>query len=188
MQKVITLFLIIFSYRLWARPDRHLTDLKKESPHGLLTSDYGILSIKDLRINSCIAWPAPFQDPPLNFAFSYWQCFEKNQINMDCEVGGYDEYEKSRMAMLVILGKRSGGIHEFISRRPIPVSSCKAYLADWKRLTNNQAHVCLSGSEPKKEVRHNQIIWNWTFGRYKTKLGCDSFFQGECDNLDVCDP
>ena len=187
MQKVITLFLIIFSYMLWARPDRHLTDLKKESPHGLLTSDYGILSIKDLRINSCIAWPAPFQDPPLNFAFSYWQCFEKNQINMDCEVGGYDEHEKSRMAMLVILGKRIEGSHEFISRRPMPVSSCKAFLEDWRQLTRKQTHVCVSGSEPLKEMRNGKLVWNWTFGRYKTKLGCDSYFQGECDIRKKCD-
>jgi len=187
MQKVITLFLIIFSYILWARPDRHLTDLKKESPHGLLTSDYGILSIKDLRINSCIALPAPFQDPPLNFAFSYWQCFEKNQINMDCEVGGYDEHEKSRMAMLVILGKRIEGSHEFISRRPMPVSSCKAFLEDWRQLTRKQTHVCVSGSEPLKEMRNGKLVWNWTFGRYKTKLGCDSYFQGECDIRKKCD-
>jgi len=41
---------------------------------------------------------------------------------MDCEVGGYDEHEKGRMAILVILGKRSEGIHEFISRRPIPLA------------------------------------------------------------------
>jgi hypothetical protein len=171
-----------------ANGQRHLDILRKVSSFGLLTNDYGILNEKDLKINSCIAWPAPFQDPPLNFAFSYWQCFEKNHINVECEVGGYDEHEKSRMAMLVILGKRIEGIHEFISRRPIPLSSCKAFVRDWRKLTRKQAHVCVSGSEPIKETRNGKPVWNWTFGRYKTKLGCDSYFQGECDNLDVCDP
>jgi len=187
MCKKIIVFLCGLTSVAYSASLSHLDELKKESPFGLLTNDYGILNKKDLRLNRCSATPAPFQDPPINFVFAYWQCFEKEKIKMDCERGGYDEQSRIWMAMLVIAARRNEGSHEFISRRPMPLRTCRNYQREWNRITKKQAHVCVSGSEPIKETRDGETVWNWTFGRYKTRLGCDSYFDGDCNASVQCD-
>ena len=107
----------------------HLQELMKEFPYGLLTDDYGILSKLDLKINACTAIPEPFPNSR-NQAYSYWQCFTVKNSKMDCERGKYDPHEEALMSMLVLSGERNGELHEFISRRPIPLGSCKLYQKD----------------------------------------------------------
>ena len=77
--------------------------------------------------------------------------------------------------MLVIAGRRNERAHEFISRRPMPLRTCRNYKRQWK------------GSEPIKEIRDSEAVWNWTFGRYKTRVGCDSYFDGDCNAPDQCE-
>ena len=42
-------------------------------------------------------------------------------------------------------------------------------------------YVCVSGAEASKEIKDAKTIWVWIFCRYKTRKGCDSYFDGECD-------
>ena len=38
----------------------HLAKLKSKYPHGLLSDDYGVLTVKDLALNACHIKPEPF--------------------------------------------------------------------------------------------------------------------------------
>ena len=37
-----------------------------------------------------------------------------------------------------------------------------------------------------KEIKDEKSTWVWIFGRYKTRKGCDSYFQGDCDGRRTC--
>ncbi len=165
--------------------DKHLERLKKEFPFGLITDDYGILNVQDLRRNACIAMPSPFSNRKWS-SYPIWQCFEVKNTNFDCEIGGRDEDTKEMMAMMVIFGARNGENHEFVSRRPLPLKSCRLYQKDWRKFTQNEKYVCLSGSSPIENKIKGKLGWDWVFGRYKTRKGCDSYFADECEPRPKC--
>ena len=70
----------------------------------------------------------------------------------------------------------NGELHEFISRRPIPLRSCRLYQRDWQKFTKNEKYVCVSGADPGKEIKEEKTVWVWIFGRYKTRKGCALIF------------
>lgn len=187
MRKALIIFILGRSIS-WANSyQTHLQELKMEFPYGLLTDDFGILSKQDLKTNACIAEPTPFSEKNKASSYPYWQCFEVKRSKMICERGKYDPTEKAIMSMLVVSGKRDGQTHEFISRRPLPLRSCRLYAKDWQKFTKNEKYVCISGESFFKKVQGEKVIWNWIFGRYKTRKGCNSYFQGECDSAHVCE-
>lgn len=183
MRKVLMLilFLLVCSVSLAHSNEEHLQELKKEFPYGLLTADFGILSKQDLKTNTCIAEPKPFSKENRASPYPYWQCFEVKNSKMICERGKFDSHEKAVMSMLVVSGVRDGELHEFISRRPISLGSCRLYQKDWQKFTKNEKYVCVSGSDFGKEVKDTKTVSVWIFGRYKTRKGCDSYFDGECN-------
>ena len=187
MRKLIILFFLGVSVSAASMHQTHLQKLKKEFPYGLLTDDFEILNMQDLKINTCIAEPTPFSEQDRISPYPYWQCFEIRNFKMICERGKYDSHEKVVMSMLVVSGTRDGELHEFISRRPISLWSCRLYKKDWQKLTKNEKYVCVSGADHSKEVKGTKVTWTWIFGRYKTRRGCDSYFQGECDEKRACD-
>jgi len=157
----------------------HEGELRSQFPFGLLTADFGILTSDDLAINTCVARPVPYSDE--STSYSYWQCFEVKSSKLFCDGNGYDETEKTRVTMMVISGILEGERHEYITRRPVPLSACKAYLADWTRLVDQEQHVCVSGSFiNKKRDQAGRTVTTWVFDRFKTPKGCESYFEGEC--------
>ncbi len=150
-------------------------------PYGLLTDDYGILNEDDLKVNTCMATPSPFSEKKPNSAYSYWQCFEVKTAKLICEGRKYDPDEKTRVSWLVLSAKLNGASHEYMARRNMPVRSCELYQKEWRKHTRNEKYVCVSGNmwSHEKEESGNKK-WTWIFGRYKTKRGCDSYFDGEC--------
>ena len=122
-----------------ADTNNHLNELNSAFPYALLTDDFGILTKEDLKINSCIAEPAPISKIiNKSYSYPYWQCFEIKKTNVICEGRKYDPESKSRVSMLVLSGVRDGERHEFISRRTIPLDSCRLYQKDWRKLTRNE--------------------------------------------------
>jgi hypothetical protein len=182
MREILVLFLLFFqsAYAKVDAKSKHRQELFSRYPHGLLTDDYGVLNLDDLKINACEGMPTPFSEKNPSSAYPYWQCFEVKNSKMICERGKYDPYERALMSMLVVSGTRDGELHEFISRRPIPLRSCRLYQRDWQKFTTNEKYVCVSGADPGKEIKEAKTAWVWIFGRYKTKKGCDSYFAGEC--------
>jgi hypothetical protein len=186
MHQTLILFFLAFNVSLADSHQTHLQELKKEFPYGLLTDDFGVLNKQDLKTNTCIAEPTPFSEKDQVSSYPYWQCFEVKNSKMICERGKYDPHEKVVMSMLVVSGKRAGELHEFISRRPLPLRSCRLYQKDWRKFTKNEKYVCISASDPLKEMKESKTVWNWVFGRYKTRKGCDSYFRDECDGIRTC--
>lgn len=173
-------------YLLAGDHSSHLQELNKRYPYGLLTDDFGILNEKDLKINSCGVEPEVFSERSKVSPYAYWQCFEVKNSKMTCEYGSYDAHEEAHMSMLVLSGNRNNERHEFISRRPMSTSSCRLFQKEWRRLTKNEQHVCISGLYALKKIESSMSSWTWIFGRYKTQKGCDSYFQDECNNLKNC--
>ncbi len=184
MRKAVILFFLGLTISAADTPQTHLQRLKNEFPYGLLTDDFGILNTQDLKTNACIARPAPFSEQDGTSPYPYWQCFEVKNSKMTCERGKYDPHEKVVMSMLIVSGTRDGYLHEFISRRPIPLWSCRLYRRDWLKFIKNERYVCVSGADHSKEFNGKKTVW--IFGRYKTKKGCDSYFDGECDGVRIC--
>lgn len=153
-------------------------DCRRKYPHTLLGEDYGLLTEEDLAISACIAKPEPFAVE--NFTpHPYWQCFSTRGSAFECDERDPDE--GGRTAILAIVLKKDGAIHEYLSRRAISMDGCKAHAAEWARLTAGQGYVCVSGEfiiprigEPEKKHR------TWIFASYKTAKGCDSYFEGGC--------
>lgn len=176
----LILFLIFFVF-LPALANTHLRELNSTFPYALLTDDFGILTKDDLKIDGCIARPAPFSETAKNQPYPHWQCFDVRNSRMICEGRKYDPDSKSRVSMLVLSGIRDGETHEFMSRRTMTLNSCRLYQKDWQKFTRNEKYICISGSDPSKEIKDKTTVWTWIFGRYKTKKGCDSYFEGECN-------
>src|SRR3989344_2319883 len=177
MWKVLISFLLLQQFSVFAT-EIHKNRFQKKFPYALLTNDFGVLEEEDLKINSCLATPAPFSNE--HSSYSYWQCFEVKQSKMVCEGKKYDPDSKARASLLVFSAIRDGETHEFISRRTMPRTSCELYQKNWEKLTKNEKYVCMSGSDYLREIKKKKIVWNWIFNRYKTKKGCDSYFEGEC--------
>jgi len=186
MWKTLILLFLMCAVSSAKNPQAHLQELKKEFPYGLLTDDFGILNKQDLKTNTCIAQPVSFSEENRISSYPYWQCFEVKNSKMTCERGKFDSHEKAVMSMLVVSSVRNGEFHEFISRRPISLESCRLYQKDWQRFTQNEKYVCVSGHSILKELRGSKTRWVWIFGRYKTRKGCDSYFDGECDGKQSC--
>ena len=51
-----------------------------------------------------------------------------------------------------------------------------------RKFVENEKYLCISGEISSIKTDSNgRRRWVWIFDRYKTKKGCDSYFEGECD-------
>jgi hypothetical protein len=178
-EKIGLLFLTFFSFSCVAYPIKTSSFISKSSyDYDLLGEGFGIIGREDIAINDCQATPRPFSIE--STSYQYWQCFEVKQSRLYCDGKGYDESEKKWMTVMVISGIKEGSLHEYITRRAIPLTECQVFEQDWKRLVENEKYVCVSGSFNRKENSKGQWKSNWTFDRFKTKKGCESYFEGGC--------
>ena len=60
MQKIVVILILVVWVSHAETQNEHLEKLKKEFPLGLITDDYGILDIQDLKRNACFAEPYSF--------------------------------------------------------------------------------------------------------------------------------
>ena len=146
MLKVLVLFLLVTSSLLADTQSNHLRKLRRVSSLGLLTDDFGVLNRLDLKINSCIAEPTPFSQKNSASSYPYWQCFETKQSSLNCEPGDYDPVEKSLMSILILSEEKDRELHEYISRRPMALESCRLFERDWQKFLHDEKYVCISGA------------------------------------------
>jgi hypothetical protein len=147
--------------------------------NGLIGDDFGVLRSEDIAINDCQAEPVPFSND--STAYQYWQCFEISKSKLYCDGDKFDEAEKTRVTIMVISGEKEGQLHEYISGRPIPLSTCRAYSDDWRRLLRGEKYLCVSGSFIDRDKNESlRETTHWIFDRFKTRQGCKSYFLGGC--------
>lgn len=180
MWKKVTLLLLIFtSLSCATHPSKSsISSSFNRHDYSVLGEGFGILNAEDIAINDCQATPRPFAED--SQAYSYWQCFDVRQARLYCDGKGYDETERTWLTVMVISGKKDGILHEYITRRAIPLKDCQSFRGDWQRLVDGQTNVCISGSFNQKKESERQQVWNWTFDRFKTNKGCESYFEGGC--------
>ena len=171
-----TMLLILISSFAGAQVSRReFIDSQKKHPYALLTDDHEILNAEDLVIGSCFAWEKPISKD--SRAYPYWQCFPKKKVSLVC-----DRENDERDSILAIVIAQNEGNQEYLSRRAISLENCHWFQKQWKAFTSNQTHVCLSGSFDDLRVdEKGKNIKYWTFDKFKTKRGCVSYFNGDCD-------
>ncbi len=159
---------------------KHLAAFTRDHPFGLLGEDFGILNENDLMVNECMAEPELFSSDVMSF--SYWQCFATKDVTYLCDHGGTQDLKEGIEALIVleVAGKKNS--HEYIARRPWDLKSCERFGREFRRLTRNTAHICISGSLIDDHEIDGQGVkhTSWVFDKFKTKKGCDSYFEGDC--------
>jgi hypothetical protein len=179
---IIPLSFILLSLSTLAAPSKkltHLESLRTKYPYGLIGDDFGILNETDLAINTCNMLPEAITSKADEYP--RWQCFETSLALFDCEDEDYDTDEKSEMAILGIDIHTDNTDHSYNARRAIPMKGCKLHKREWEKLTKNEKYFCISGphwSEKKETSGKTETVWG--FDKFKTRKGCDSFFEGDC--------
>lgn len=174
-------FLALFLFILFCLPssDGYGRTKFKNYPHGLLTDDYGVLTEDDLWINTVIGIPSPFSDT--STGYQYWQCFKHSHIKLRCIDLGVDD-DNVLLGDFEISVDTGKVLHEYGGRRGYDIQVCKDRLKVWQTLINGQYAVCFSGYAVSSQApRNGRRTQTWIFGRLKTKAGCSSYFEGDCD-------
>lgn len=142
---------------------------------GLLTDDYGIVSLADLDEHGQ-------QDPWQGFTGDdvdhYWFCIEPSEYFFDCENLGdinynyEDTQEHWDIGQPTFWIKAGGEIYNFGTRRNWSIEHCSDMKKDILWLMQNEPVVCLSGRYLKPDETGN----NWILDRVKTQKGAWSWF------------
>ena len=158
----------------------HLRALNSKYPYGLIGDDFGILSESDMEANTCSVEVTPFPPPDVH-PYPYWQCFQTRHVRFRCDqIGNDDNADTEPQAFLLVDIHDDLGQQEYISRRYMTLADCVDYRKEWRRLTSNQRHVCLSGEYIFDNLERGENVRSWIYHKYKTKAGCDSYGD-ECD-------
>lgn len=170
----------------------HLAELKSKFPYGLLSDDYGILSVNDLAMNACIARPKPFNADNHYYPYEYWQCFESKTLSFSCDSSGVPDEHEGIMGLVIVKASSNQVQHEYLERKLWPIKDCKNFLKDAAALLKGTRYACISGSFIENEVDHSgHQTTSWVFERLKTEKGCEGhdceftkkFKQDSCPNI-----
>jgi len=177
------IFFLCISYSAWG------IDLavKKKYPYQLLTEDYFILNENDLAGYTFGMNPAPFNGKPSGL--NYWQCFSCEHISITLEDTGSSTEDfgwKDNIGDIQIrVWIKKGVFHEYAMRREWSVGEFQHDFNRWRQLMKGEKHVCLGGHFVSHEKMFDHGIpievYGWIFDKIKTKKGCDSYFDGDCD-------
>lgn len=174
----LLLILLLFFFTTLSRP----ISLREKYPDGLLTDDYGILNDADLLKEIKNGTPRPYDKTQFQPGYNRWQCFSLKNVKF-----GYEKWRDSDpggpYGVIVDMcdfyfDVRQNKIRNYYhDRRARRLEYCQGVEKIWIELTKKQTHVCICGDASSTE--DGETFWTWI--KYKTKLGCDSLFEGECD-------
>lgn len=163
---------------------------KKKYPYQLLTADYGILNENDL---AAYTWKITHQMPAFSkgsLGINYWQCFARNQVSVTLEdTGGYSEdfpLNTTIADLTINVRDQSGITHEYGMRSVYDLPTYQRDFNRWQKLMKGEKYVCLGGDfvSVQNEFAPNGEkikVYGWIFDKLKTKKGCASYFEGDCD-------
>jgi hypothetical protein len=178
MWKKIEMFLIFvwllqISNLAYGAESAHLTKLKSKFPNGLLTDDYGVLTLNDLALNACRLKPPPFV-PGATHSYQYWICFERKSVLPTCHDEGVDETE-GHIGRVYVEASNQEIIYQFFEPRPWPIRDCRNFVKDLKKIMKGTSHACISASSITKEEKNDkgQMERIGFLHRFKTRKGCE---------------
>ena len=145
---------------------------------GLLTDDYGIVTLADLDEDGQ-------QDPWTGFTGDdvdhYWQCLEPKDYFFDCENLGKAEPEGWDIGELTFWIQANGQFHHFYARHNWSIEYCQDLKTDILWLLKDETVVCISGTY----IDTDQNGINWILDRVKTRKGSWSWFEQAGYNLSL---
>lgn len=160
--------------------------LRGKYPHGLLTDDFGILSEEDLLHDMKIGDATPYDIKSSVSRYPRWQCFPIKEVMFK-----YDKWKANdplgsshiivTMCYFGIEARTGELTHIYIDRRARRLEFCQAKEKEWERLIQGQTHICLNGEADHLEGKKK----NWTWVKAKTKNGCISLFEGDCNTKNI---
>jgi hypothetical protein len=155
--------------------------LQEKYPHGLLTDHYGILTEADL-LYETQRGVTPYKLENGQSAYQRWQCFETRKIKFLYDIRLDDYTDFGRGATLCDYSfevKDEADVHHFyVARRAKEITDCRELFREWKKVRKNSKYTCILGEAGSYENKEK----GWTWGKTKTKNGCMSYFDGECDS------
>ncbi len=185
MKRRIIIFTLILIFSNQYRADALNAAARQKYPYELLTDDYEILKEEDLNTYKEGVRPAPFS-PKEGFGYIYWQCFPRDHVSINLEEMGYSSedigWHENYSNLKITAYSKPGVFHDYIMRRPWPVTIYEKRFNLWIKLMKGEQYVCLAGSF----IKHEEVIKNgakqqlylWEFDKIKTKKGSDSYFKG----------
>lgn len=160
--------------------------LHEKYPRILLNEDHGVLKEPDMFRSDDRSRP---YTPQMVTSFE-WQCFPIKDLKV--------KYRKWRdadgmgpsnvivtMCDFDIWNKKVTPVQDYGGRRAKEVTYCNEFRAYWKKLTKLETYICLSGEsvgvEMEKVDGKPQKVQGWVWNAIKTKKGCYSYFDENCD-------
>lgn len=171
MWKILIGILLFISFHTQAvscsTTSGHLRELRSRYPYGLLSDDFGVLTINDLALNACRIKPIPLVPGALN-PYEYWICFESKAILAICEDQNFSN-EDGRVGRVIIEAHNDEGSYQFIESRPWPIRDCIGFVKAVENLIQGTTHSCISSSYIDRDKKEYMGI----FHRIKTAKGCE---------------
>ena len=154
-------------------------------PYAILTANYGIITKEDLAYDASHVEIGKY-DPKTSLSALYWQCFKKGEVTAKFDSWrGPDSGEAWNkiftMCTIEIDVRHGGELQIYADHRAHQVGYCREFLRDWKKNTWREQYICLNGEGGFFQTSKVDGTYKlWTFEKYKTKKGCDSYFSGAC--------
>lgn len=164
-------FLLILSCLISWNVSAGAVNLHQKYPDMVVGENYEILNESDII----------FDIKNLGRGATVWECFSVKDVkysyttSVDVDPTG-DTKEINTMCEFIFLAKKKGVVSIYHDRRTRDIYGCREIDKKWKKITKGQTHVCLNGSFGS--IEKNKKMWFWE--RFKTKIGCDSFFEDYC--------
>lgn len=183
---MIYIFFLFFAQLIAADENPELPLYSKRYPDLLLTSDYGILSETDLITNLLYFYPIIYS--PDRFSVTpRWQCFPTKAVTPSFRTWKdylATEYPSHELCDLHINAEYEGLFHQYAERRAYESFHCYEFMKKWKKITDGEKYVCLSGEYgdywPEKSTEMKKTVISWTWDKIKTKKECMEYFGSPC--------
>jgi hypothetical protein len=165
-------------------------DVQEKNPGVLLIQDYGILSKDELTTYTRDVTPA-LHSGEIGKNYAYWQCFPREHVTITLVDKGYSSEDigkaKNYGDLFINTWSYEGISNAYSMRRPWAVDGEEEIFHKWQKLMKNEKFVCLAGSlgrtEEKMSNNKRYITYFWVFEKIKTKKGCDSYFEHQCEPI-----
>jgi hypothetical protein len=156
-----------------AATSSHVAELKSKFPYGLLSDDYGILTINDLALNACHIKPTPFV-PGVIHPYEYWLCFKSKTVSAACE-DTHSSNEDGHIGWVRVKAQDDQLTYDFTKPRPWAIRMCRDFVKSLKNLIRGTSHTCISASYISKEEinEKGQRERLGELNRLKTRKGCE---------------
>lgn len=136
---------------------------------GLLTDDYGILSLADFDEDGQLE---PARGFPEEGFVHYWLCLEPEHYFLNCEATGRMEPEGIDLGASTFWIHSRGHLYDLGTRRNRDIGACEDMTSDIKKLMTDEPVVCLYASYLDSTDEKS----DWIIDRVKTRKGQWSWF------------